>query len=58
MIKLITPTNGVVLDPFMGSGSSGIACVNLNRSFIGIEKEKEYYDIALKRIENAQDLLQ
>ena len=41
----------VVLDPFMGSGTTGIACRNLNRNFIGIEKQKDYYDISKKRIE-------
>lgn len=51
LCKLITPPNGVVLDPFMGSGSTGIAAKNLNFKFIGIEKEKEYVEIAEKRIE-------
>ena len=45
-----TPTGGVVLDPFMGSGTTGVACVNTGRDFIGIEKEKEYCEIAEKRI--------
>ena len=39
-----------VLDPFMGSGTTGVACRNLDRDFIGIEINKEYYDIADKRI--------
>lgn len=39
-----------VLDPFMGSGTTGIACRNLNRNFIGIEKDDKYFDIASKRI--------
>lgn len=43
----------VVLDPFMGSGSTGVACVNLGRKFIGIEVEPKYFDIACKRIESA-----
>jgi len=46
-----TPTGGIVLDPFMGSGSTGIACLRNNRDFIGIELEKEYFDIAQKRIQ-------
>jgi site-specific DNA-methyltransferase (adenine-specific) len=50
LIKLITPPNGVVLDPFMGSGSTGKAAVQLGHSFIGIEREKEYFDIAQARI--------
>lgn len=51
LIKLITPPNGVVLDPFMGSGSTGVACKALKFKFIGIEKEKEYFKIAEKRME-------
>lgn len=42
-----------VIDPFMGSGTTGVACVNLNRKFIGIEIEEKYFDIACKRIEKA-----
>ena len=51
-----TPTGGTVLDPFMGSGTTGIACVNTERDFIGIERESEYMEIAKKRIEHAKDL--
>ena len=47
------PQDGTVLDPFMGSASTGVACVNLGRKFIGIEKEPKYFDIAVKRIEDA-----
>lgn len=47
-------TDGVVLDPFMGSGTTGVACMNLGRKFIGIEIERKYFDIACARIENAQ----
>jgi DNA modification methylase len=46
-----TPTGGIVFDPFMGSGSTGIACINTGRDFIGIEKEPEYFEIAKSRIE-------
>ena len=42
-----------VVDPFMGSGTTGVACMNLGRSFIGIEREPKYFDIACERIENA-----
>jgi len=42
----------VVLDPFMGSGTTGIACVLEGRDFIGIEREAEYVEIAEKRIEH------
>lgn len=43
----------IILDPFMGSGTTGIACVKLGRKFIGIEKEPEYFDISCRRIEEA-----
>ena len=46
--------NQFVLDPFMGIGSTGIACVNTNRNFIGIEIDKGYFDIAEKRINEAE----
>ena len=44
-------TSGSVLDPFMGSGTTGVACANLGRQFIGIEIERKYFDIACERIE-------
>lgn len=44
---------GTILDPFMGSGTTGVACVNLGRKFIGIEIEERYFDIACRRIEEA-----
>jgi site-specific DNA-methyltransferase (adenine-specific) len=50
-----TPTGGTVLDPFMGSGTTGMACKLTGRDFIGIEKNKEYFDIAKRRIESVQE---
>jgi len=50
LVKLITPKNGIVLDPFMGSGTTGIAAKQIGMNFVGIEKEKEYLEIAKKRI--------
>lgn len=50
LIKLITPPNGTVLDPFMGSGSTGVAAFRLGFKFIGIEMNAEYVEIAEKRI--------
>ena len=44
---------GTILDPFMGSGTTGVAALQLGRSFIGIEKEQKYFDIACRRIEQA-----
>lgn len=49
LITLITPPNGVVLDPFMGSGSTGVAAKEAGFQFIGIEKDPEYFEIAVKR---------
>ena len=49
-IKLWTNPNNIVLDPFMGSGTTGVACKNLGRNFIGIEKMDKYFEIAQKRI--------
>jgi site-specific DNA-methyltransferase (adenine-specific)/modification methylase len=42
-----------ILDPFMGSGTTGVACAQLGRKFIGIEIEPKYFDIACRRIEDA-----
>lgn len=57
LVSMFTPRHGVVCDPFMGSGTTGVACMNLKRSFIGIEIEPKYFDIACKRIEDAQKQL-
>ncbi len=54
MRAIIEWTRGTVLDPFMGSGSTGCAAVALGRPFIGIELHEPYFDIACKRIEDAQ----
>ncbi len=52
--RLVRRTNGTVLDPFMGSGTTGVACAQLGRRFIGIEIEERYFNIAVERITNAQ----
>jgi site-specific DNA-methyltransferase (adenine-specific) len=54
LIKTYTLENETVLDFTMGSGSTGVACKNLNRNFIGIEKDKEYFKIAKERIANSE----
>ena len=54
LIKTYTNEGETVLDSCMGSGSTGVACINTQRNFIGIEKEKKYFDIAKDRIEQAQ----
>jgi len=51
LVRLITPPNGTVLDPFMGSGTTGIASKNLDFQFKGIELNAEYFEIAKRRIE-------
>ena len=53
LIENYTNENDIILDCFMGSGSTGVACMNTNRKFIGIELDKNYFDIASKRIEEA-----
>lgn len=53
LIKTYTLEDETVLDFTMGSGSTGVACKNLNRKFIGIEKDEKYYEIAKKRISEA-----
>ena len=55
LVKLVTPPKGVVLDPFTGSGTTAIACMNTGRNFIGFEMDKGYYDIACKRIEDHKE---
>jgi site-specific DNA-methyltransferase (adenine-specific) len=50
LCKLVTPPNGVVLDPFMGSGTTGIACRDEGYSFIGVELDQNYFDIAQQRL--------
>jgi site-specific DNA-methyltransferase (adenine-specific) len=53
LCRLVTQPNGVVLDPFMGSGSTGKAAILENFRFIGIEKDREYVEIAKHRLEKA-----
>lgn len=53
LVRLVTPPGGVVLDPFMGSGSTGVACAEEGFRFIGIEREAEYHQIATKRLDAA-----
>ena len=55
LCRLITPPNGVVLDPFMGSGSTGKAAMLEGFDFIGCELSEDYYKIAEKRITHAQN---
>ena len=54
MILNSSKEDDTVLDPFMGSGTTGVACVNLNRKFIGFELDEKYFKTAEQRIEEAQ----
>jgi len=54
MVRLVTEPGSTVLDPFMGSGTTGVACVQTGRNFIGIEIDETYYRIAQQRIAEAQ----
>jgi site-specific DNA-methyltransferase (adenine-specific) len=53
LLKLFSGAGDTVLDPFMGSGTTGVAAIQLGRKFIGIEREPKYFDIACQRIEQA-----
>ncbi len=53
LVSRAADIRGTILDPFMGSGTTGVACANLGRKFIGIEIEPKYFDIACRRIEQA-----
>lgn len=53
-VECATNAGDLVLDCYMGSGTTGVACMNLGRKFIGIEIEPKYFDIACERIENSQ----
>lgn len=54
LISRSTNPGDTILDPFMGSGTTGVACIRTGRNFIGIEKEPEYFEIAERRIAQAQ----
>lgn len=56
LCRLVTPPAGLVLDPFTGSGTTGVAAVAEGFRFVGIEREKEYVDISKRRIENGSEL--
>lgn len=57
LVLLATNENETILDPFMGSGSTGLACLFENRNFIGCEIDKEYFEIAERRLKSTQDTL-
>lgn len=57
LVKTYTNEGDTVLDFTMGSGSTGVACINLGRNFIGIELDENYFNVAKERIENSQKIL-
>jgi len=57
LVRLVTPPGGTVLDPFLGSGTTGIAAVREGFDFVGIEKNDEYVELARTRIERAHQFL-
>ena len=58
IVEMTTNKGGIVLDPFMGSGTTAIACLNSNRNFIGFETDEGYFDVATKRIEEHEQQLE
>lgn len=58
LCRLVTPPGGIVLDPFMGSGTTGKACARLGVRFVGVERESRYFDIACRRIEHEYERLE
>ena len=50
LIKRLSNKGDLILDPFMGSGTTGVACVNTDRNFIGIELNEDYFNIARQRL--------
>lgn len=55
LVRNSSSENQTVLDPFMGSGTTGVACRNMNRNFIGVEIDKDYFDMAKRRIAGTED---
>jgi len=55
LTKTVTPSDGIVLDPFMGSGTTGVAAVSEGFGFVGIEQDEKYFEIARKRLEGVEE---
>lgn len=57
IVTTVCPEGGTVLDMYLGSGTTGVACINTSRSFIGIERDEAYFQVSKDRIQRAQDAL-
>jgi site-specific DNA-methyltransferase (adenine-specific) len=55
LCRLVTPPNGIVLDPFTGSGTTGVAAIQCGRRFVGWEREPKYHAVATKRLSEARE---
>ena len=55
LLKDFTNPGETILDPFMGSGTTGVACAKMGRKFIGVELDAKYFDVACERIQKAYD---
>jgi site-specific DNA-methyltransferase (adenine-specific) len=55
LVKTYTNEGDIVCDPFMGTGTTGVACAKLGRRFVGIERDKEFFGCAIERIKNAKE---
>jgi site-specific DNA-methyltransferase (adenine-specific) len=53
IVTLFSSPGEMILDPFMGSGTTGLACTQMGRSFVGIELDPTYFDVACRRVEKA-----
>jgi DNA modification methylase len=58
LIKLVTPKNGIVMDPFMGSGSTGIGALIEGFNFVGMEMDPGYFEIAKQRIDHSDQYME
>jgi site-specific DNA-methyltransferase (adenine-specific) len=54
LVRYACPEGGLVLDPFCGSGTTGVACANVGRRFIGVERELDYAEVAALRVTDAE----
>ena len=58
LVRMVTADGQKILDPFAGSGTTGLACLSENRDFLLIEKDEDYAEIARERLDNSEEILQ